>query len=98
MVLPSPGGVGTVLTRSAGNLKKAGSRPCALPARSGLGPSNGTYVGSLTAPPPAAGFPAAAPPAGPDGVAGAQACSSDAPHTPAASRPARVTKVRRLSR
>src|SRR5262245_16495643 len=56
--LPSPGGWATDLTRSLGNLKKAASRPCASPARSGFGPLNGTYVGSRTpamvTPPPAA--------------------------------------------
>src|SRR5689334_1417341 len=101
MVLPSPGGVVTVLARFEGNLKKPGSRPSALPARSGLGPSNGTYVGSLTAPPEGVPPPAEAPPplllgAGEEG--GVQAASSEAPPTaPRATRPLRTTKLRRVN-
>src|SRR5215467_5834274 len=93
-VLPSPGGVVTVCVRSDGNLKKAGSRPCSLPARSGFGPWNGTYVGSLTAPPEAAAPGVAPPPAagfaGEAGVPGAHASNSDMPTAPAVTRPARV--------
>src|SRR5438105_2887039 len=97
IVVPSPGGVVTDLTRSFGNLKKPGSRPCGLPARSGFGPSNGTYVGNLTAPPVGVPAPAVVPPPVLGGAAGAHAWSSEAPRAPAASMPVRTTNVRRFS-
>src|SRR5690242_16512900 len=45
---PSPGGESNAFSGGSGYLMNASSRPCSLPARSGLILSNFWYVGSLT--------------------------------------------------